>query len=227
MGRQLGGMMAQKAKQRLICMDDPTHDRLRLTSQYYGMSMSKILSGLVQAHLPEAQKLQQKMDANPLGVLRFELHDENPVPPPNLKKDKKDPPLTVDYGSVKKWWNDTVRHRLQKKKLLYLSERRKAWVRQRIMDNPNVLEQIAEEANHVSKWFLEAQNFGHFEWLFKSEGNLHKFLEGIYRDPSNIPQPTLEATWEPPAWFPEDWRTQPKFRKIAIETYHCPSELLV
>jgi hypothetical protein len=145
-------------------------------------------------------------------------------PPDNIKVDRKEP-VNIDWESVKKWWNQEVRILLSKPKITQLSITRKAKVKRRILEDPDILDKIKEEAHFVGRFFMESNSWGGFDWLFKSKSNADKFLEGHYRAKISKDIPEVPAVWSVPSWFPEDWRQNASFRKKALELGCKPKQL--
>lgn len=224
---QEGGGLAENLPARsvpsLFTFDHETKERLRLTARLYGLSMSQVLRHLVRSHCPSLEEAEKRLLKHPTGVTFLE--DPDAKHPPNLEKlaSKKDG-VRVDYDSVRKWWNADVSVLLNKPKIKAFSPTRKAKVKKRIRDNPAVLDEIREEAHKIGKFYYNATSWGGFDWLFRGEGNVQKFLEGNYRE-EDMHVDNVPSFWQAPAWFPESWQKKPAYRKMAMAV-GCPPEQL-
>jgi len=207
----------------IVTCDDRTKERLKLAAEHFGLSMSCLTRLLINSHLPDNTTLRERIEKFPTGVSW--MPDMEPKEPPdNIKVDRKEP-VNIDWESVKKWWNQEVRILLSKPKITQLSITRKAKVKRRILEDPDILDKIKEEAHFVGRFFMESNSWGGFDWLFKSKSNADKFLEGHYRARISKDTPEVPAVWSVPSWFPKDWRQNASFRKKALELGCKPKQL--
>jgi hypothetical protein len=102
----------------------------------------------------------------------------------------------IDWGAVLTVWNEEIAPTWSLPVLRKLTEDRKAKIRRRLLEFPNLWEELRAEIPKM-KEELALSGWLNLDWIIKSENNLTKLLEGNYRDNGNGKPKHEQATYTP------------------------------
>jgi hypothetical protein len=120
-------------------------------------------------------EIQQKAEQTRLDQTSTRISDESKDSSSSFGKPKD----AINWTEVAEWWNEKIAQQIPAPQIRFLSDRRKKGYRQRLIEHPVDLLVEIEESISVLDDFAR-KGWLNFDWIFLSQNNLCKLLEGVY-----------------------------------------------